>query len=37
MIDEIVKRTGGVPYSIGLKEEGNDKIVDCDTINFLNF
>jgi hypothetical protein len=37
VIDEIVKRTGGVPYCIGLKEEGNEKIVDYDTINFLNF
>ena len=37
VIDEVIKRTGGVPYSIGLKEDGKEKIVADETINFLNF
>jgi hypothetical protein len=37
VIDEIIKWTGGVPYSIGFKEENKEKMVDNDTIAFLNF
>jgi hypothetical protein len=37
VIDEIIKRTGGVPYSIDFKEEKKEKIVEDNTINFLIF
>lgn len=37
MIDEVIKRTGGVPYSIGFTEERKERVVNADTISFLNF
>lgn len=37
VIDEIVKRTGGVPYSIELKEHEKERVVNNDTISYLNF
>jgi hypothetical protein len=37
VIDEIIKRTGGVPYSIEFKELNKEKMVTLETINFLNF
>lgn len=38
VIDEIVKWTGGVPYSIGFKENAQkEKMVTVETIVFLNF
>ena len=37
VIDEVIKTTGGVPYSIGFKEDNKEKIVEDNTINFLNF
>ena len=37
MIDEVIKRTGGVPYAIGFTQEGNEKIATEETVNYLNF
>lgn len=37
VIDEVIKWTGGVPYSIGFTEEGKERVVTSETINFLNF
>lgn len=36
VIDEVIKRTGGVPYSIGFIEQNKQKVVDeKETINYL--
>ena len=37
VIDEIIKRTGGVPYSIEFTEDNKEKIVTSETVSYLNF
>ena len=37
VIDEVVKRTNGLPYQVGLVKEKDEKIVNTETISHLNF